>query len=329
MNFLFIALLAIECTAQAAVYQVPLVKIEPKMVQMLRAGTWAAYVKERNAARAMPKALAAQDGYSQDLYDYHDMEYIGNITVGTPAQSFRVGFDTATSDTWIIDYTCSANKPLICDESRCDQGYQMEFLSETGFPLIFVQKHIFQYYRSGANAKGIVGRDTVGLGDSNTNRLEVPGTLIGQANEIDDYFADHPVDGMVGLAFSALSYNKLDSVIEKAAQLQLIEPMFTVYLERAGADAKNVFGGVITYGGLDEQHCFEHVAYTKITIATFWKFMVDRFSFGSYEYQYGTDAISDTTSSFIGFTSSSMLEAVVNHANATVGKFENVTAPVS
>ncbi|VDM83221.1 unnamed protein product [Strongylus vulgaris] len=50
------------------------------------------------------------------------MEYVAKITIGTPPQTLRVALDTGLADTWVVDYTCAANKPVACDISVCDEG---------------------------------------------------------------------------------------------------------------------------------------------------------------------------------------------------------------
>ena len=43
---------------------------------------------------------------SQPANDYDDLEYVSNITVGTPMQQFVIVLDTGSSNLWIPDSTC-------------------------------------------------------------------------------------------------------------------------------------------------------------------------------------------------------------------------------
>lgn len=52
----------------AMVYQVPLLRIESKMTQMMRKGTWASHVEQVNAWRLKnTEMLSDSDIYSQDV----------------------------------------------------------------------------------------------------------------------------------------------------------------------------------------------------------------------------------------------------------------------
>ncbi|RCN45396.1 hypothetical protein ANCCAN_08617 [Ancylostoma caninum] len=76
------------------------------------------------------------------------------------------------------------------------------------------------------------------------------------------------------MAFSALSNRGVVPVFERAYKLNLVDPVFTVYMKSAGFHAKNVFGGVFTYGGLDTENCDEKVVYENLTSATYWQFRI-------------------------------------------------------
>ncbi|EPB79891.1 hypothetical protein ANCCEY_00957 [Ancylostoma ceylanicum] len=277
MVLLLLVVLAVTNQILADVYQVPLIKIQSKMVQMLRAGTWTSQVKAMRAKRYETlEAFCQQGGFGQNVV-----------------------LDTGTPDTWVIDYSCSAGKPLVCEDPICDQGMAckvfcpQQVCCKTKMPRkknpcrgkrYFESKKSTSYipmngtwamkYRPNGAAKGFFGNDTFRFGDSGTAQLVVPGAKFGQANEIDEYVAEHPVDGVVGLAFSSLSYNDAVSPFEQAWKLGLVEPIFTVYMERVGWKAENVFGGVFTYGGLDKQHCGDVIDYRPLFSATYWKFKV-------------------------------------------------------
>ncbi|EYC31697.1 hypothetical protein Y032_0003g1189 [Ancylostoma ceylanicum] len=342
---LLLVLLAETNYAVAEAYQVPLVKIQSEMMRMLRAGTWAAHVKEMRAMRS--NVMKAPGTLRQDINAYHSMEYVVNITVGTPEQNFTVALDTGTADTWVIDASCAANKPAHCWDSVCDEGLVCEvfcpdracceieapmginpckgkryFESAKSSSYVPVDGRWWMAYRPHRKlAFGFYGNDTLRFGGSGTKQLVVPVTKIGFADKIDNYFGKRSLDGILGMAFPFLSYNDVVSPFEQAWKLGLVEPIFTVYMERVGWEAENVYGGAVTYGGLDTQHCGDVIAYQPLTTAypTFWQIEVDNFTTGGFVYEYPASAISDTSSSFFG-VNSFFVEEIASNMSATYSK---------
>ncbi|KHJ96362.1 hypothetical protein OESDEN_03675, partial [Oesophagostomum dentatum] len=94
--------------------------------------------------------------------------------------------------------------------------------------------HVPAFQYGTGDAKGFFGNDTVRFGAEGTKQLEVPGCQFGQADSIADFFVGHPIDGILGMAFSTLSARKVVPVFEQAYTLGLVEPIFTVYYKRAG-----------------------------------------------------------------------------------------------
>ncbi|RCN52842.1 eukaryotic aspartyl protease [Ancylostoma caninum] len=343
---LVLALLAEASYAVPKTYQLPLIKIQSEMMRMLRAGTWTAHVEEMRAKHN--KLLGAPGERSEFIHDingYHDMEYVANITIGNPEQNFTVVLDTGTADTWVIDYTCSANKPTICEDSICDEGLICEvfctdqsccekkrpmgrnpcqgkryFQSAKSSSYVPMDGRWWMTYRPyGAAAYGFYGNDTLRFGGSGTEQLVVPATKIGFADTIDKRFASRPVDGIVGMAFPFLSFNDVVSPFERAWKLGLVEPVFTVYMERVGWRAENVFGGSVTYGGLDTVHCGDLISYQPLKGANFWVFEVTNVTAGGFVCDYKTTAISDTGSSFFG-APAYYVEEIASNLTATYNK---------
>ncbi|VDM67375.1 unnamed protein product [Strongylus vulgaris] len=76
--------------AMAAVHIMKVKRFTPPMVKMIRNGTWDRFVE-----RMMEKPLQQMTGSDGDIYihditRYYDTEYLGEITIGTPQQTFLV-----------------------------------------------------------------------------------------------------------------------------------------------------------------------------------------------------------------------------------------------
>ncbi|CAJ0574114.1 unnamed protein product, partial [Mesorhabditis spiculigera] len=150
------------------------------------------------------------------------------------------------------------------------------------------------------SADGFQGIDTVRFGEPGTKQLVVPSTTFGQAEEIADFFADDPIDGILGLAFTAISVNDVTPPLVNAINLGVLtNPIFTVFLMHQ-FDGEGVYGGVFTYGDLDKTNCGDLIAYQTLSSATYWEYKLDYVSAGGFDTKLGLYAISDTGTSFIG-----------------------------
>ena len=62
-----------------------------------------ASIKEKVPHRLLMAASKKSGVDIENIYDYKDMCYIANITVGNPPQSFQIDLDTGSSDFWVLD----------------------------------------------------------------------------------------------------------------------------------------------------------------------------------------------------------------------------------
>lgn len=75
-------------------------------------------------------------------------------------------------------------------------------------------------------------------------------------------------------------------------------PLFTTYLRKCDGSCSN--GGLITFGGLDKEHCGRVEGWVAVNPNTVhWRFHTQGIQLGSYQSNEPMDAISDTGTSFI------------------------------
>ncbi|KHN88410.1 Aspartic protease 6 [Toxocara canis] len=290
---LFLIQLAFVTLTAAVVTRVPLLHIETRRIRLIREGKWEEHRRMKEELRSIRiKAGSSKPRVvsSQGVNDYDDLEYVGNITIGTPpTQQFNVVLDTGSSNLWIPDSTCTT--------SDCSLKHRYNANASSTHSIDGRQWRVI--YGDGSNANGYLGTDVITLGGVGEAQLRIQSQTFGQATSMMG-FRNDPVDGILGLGFTALADDFVEPpVINAIAQKLLDEPIFTVWMQAAGYQ-QNVYGGQFTYGGLDPEHCGPVIAYQPLSMASFWQYRMKAIGVGNYLNRKGWEVIADTGTSFIG-----------------------------
>lgn len=315
---------------------------------MIREGKWAAYLQERNLYRTM--LVRNDDGkavHSQAVHDFSDMEYLGDITIGTPEQSFLVVLDTGSANLWIPDYTCAHKQARGCLDPKCALGLVCEvfcpkpeccapmtngdenknpceiknfFESENSSTYETTSYGTWDIQYGTGSASGFFGEDTVRFGPPGSDQLVVPKTVVGQATKVDPFFAQTDCDGILGLGFTELAQAGVTPPLLNAIDQKIIAPIMTVYMEH-GKGGKQ--GGMFTYGGLDTAHCGKVIAYEPLTSPTYWQFKLNAMSSGYASISKGWEVISDTGTSLLGIPRA-VLDMIADGAGAEYDEHNDV-----
>lgn len=263
---------------------------------------------------------------SQTVNDFFDLFYVGNITIGTPEQTFNIILDTGSSNLWIADSSCPHST-----------GDDVSYSNEESGSKVCDNKHRFDssksstYVKNGKALKiaygtgsmvGFLGEDTIRFGDKGTDQLVVPKTTFGQATELADFFADVPIDGILGLAFKIIAADFVTPPLINAINQNILDkPLFSVFLDTEGdgtSGAKRK-GGVFTYGDIDTINCGPVIDYVSVTFDSYWLFPIHGVQQGSYSVTKKQYVISDTgTSLIIGPTS--VVNEILHHVDAEYDK---------
>ncbi|KAI0712498.1 acid protease [Earliella scabrosa] len=117
-----------------------------------------------------------------------DLEWTGKVSVGSPAQSFTIDFDTGSSDLWVPASSCTS-----CgSHAKYNPSKSSQSSKKSGSFSIS--------YGDGSTASGTPYTDTVTVGG-----VTVTGQYLAAVSRESSEFVSDPADGLLGLGLPAIS----------------------------------------------------------------------------------------------------------------------------
>ncbi|RUS31440.1 rhizopuspepsin 6 precursor [Jimgerdemannia flammicorona] len=163
--------------------------------------------------------------------DGMDLEYYAFITIGTPGQTFKLVFDTGSSDLWFPYTGCKST----CTDKTLYDPKKSTTYKKDGRPWSL-------RYGDGSESSGILALDTFDLGG-----LKIKSQTIDMADTISPQFMQSVIDGILGLAFNTLTtVPGIKTPVDNLLSQKLISnPTFGVWLGKKshGGGGEYVFGG--------------------------------------------------------------------------------------
>ncbi|KAG9019062.1 Type I transmembrane sorting receptor [Tulasnella sp. 427] len=168
------------------------------------------------------RAFSGKEGLT-DVFDTIDELYYGPLSVGTPAQSTTVDFDTGSSDLWLPLSSCS----------KCS-GPTFKFPSSSTFKSSSTPFSI--QYEDGSSATGKVATDRVTVAG-----LTVSKQGFGAVTKETGNFLDSPSAGLLGLGFPANAESGATPFfINLAESGSLASNVFSFYMARNGGSGSEL-----------------------------------------------------------------------------------------
>ncbi|KAJ2367153.1 aspartic proteinase precursor [Coemansia sp. RSA 2607] len=210
-------------------------------------------------------------------------QYYGEIDIGTPPQTFKVVFDTGSSNLWVPSQECSS---IACFfHKKYDHSQSSTYKSNgTDFAI---------RYGSGS-LEGYMSQDTLSLGG-----IEVEKQDFAEATkEPGMTFAFGRFDGIFGLGYDTISVLKTVPPFYHMVNRGLVkEPMFSFYLTD---NSKTEEEGEMVLGGYNKDRFEGELQWADVRRKGYWEVELEGVKFGDEDVTLdNTGAAIDTGSSLL------------------------------
>ncbi|XP_072134891.1 renin isoform X1 [Mobula birostris] len=236
------------------------------------------------------------------LTNYMDTQYFGEISIGTPPQTFKVIFDTGSANLWIPSSNCSPLFAACFSHNRYDSSRSTTYEANG---------KVFAIHYGSGNVKGVLSQDIVMVANIPVIQLFAEATSL---PAIPFIFAKF--DGVLGLGFRTIAIDDIKPVFERILdQHVLSEDVFSVYYNR---DSHETPGGEVILGGTDPSYYTGEFHYQELIKAGHWQIRIKGISIdGELTLcSEGCVAVVDTGSSYITGPAAS-ISTIINAIGAT------------
>ncbi|KAG4959281.1 hypothetical protein JHK87_035914 [Glycine soja] len=192
------------------------------------------------------------------LKNYLDAQYFGEIGIGSPPQSFRVVFDTGSSNLWVPSAKCVLS--IACYFHSKYRSKLSNTYTKIGTPCKIPYGH--------GHVPGFISQDNLRVGD-----------IIIKDQQFAEITKEGPLaflamhfDGILGLGFQNKSVRQVTPVWYNMIEQGLVtQKIFSLWLNQ---DPVAKLGGEIVFGGIDWRHFKGEHTYVPLTQKDYWQIEV-------------------------------------------------------
>ncbi|XP_069800968.1 renin [Dendropsophus ebraccatus] len=202
------------------------------------------------------------------LTNYLDTQYFGEISIGSPSQTFKVVFDTGSANLWVPSSHCSPLYSACASHNRYDSSKSRSYtVNGTGFSI---------QYESGG-VRGFLSQDVVSVAGISVVQVFAEATALPAFPFIFARF-----DGVLGMGFPTQAIDNITPVFDRILSQKILqEEVFSVYYSRQYKDSHLNPGGEIIFGGSDPNYYTGSFEYLNLKKHGYWHINMKGVSVGA------------------------------------------------
>ena len=196
----------------------------------------------------------------QSIENFSNAQYYGSISLGTPAQKFKVVFDTGSSNLWVPSTRC---KSIACTlHAKYDAKKSSTYVANGT---------IFNITYGSGSLTGVFSSETLTF----AGLTVLNQTFAESTNEPGLAFALGKFDGIFGLAFDTISVNRVVPPFVNLVQTTLKNnQFFGVYYTDMSSGKKSM----ITFGEINQSHYVGPLLSVPVTRKAYWEVELQKVS---------------------------------------------------
>jgi cathepsin D len=196
------------------------------------------------------------------LKDFSDTQYYGFVSLGKPEQSFKVVFDTGSSNVWVPSSKCHAIACLL--HNRYDASKSSSYKADG--------RALKIEYGSGG-ISGFLSIDTLTCGG-----IQVPGQVFGEVTSEEGLsFLFAKMDGIVGMAFASIAVDGVTPMFDNMIAQKTVESgLFHFYLSKDDGSPDSV----MLLGGYDAKYFASPLQWHPVVWETYWTVQIKDIAVG-------------------------------------------------
>jgi len=234
------------------------------------------------------------------IHNFQNVQYYGEISLGTPPKSFEVIFDTGSSNLWIPSSSCTT-----CgDHTKYDHSQSSTYQKDG---------ETFDIHYGSGSVSGYLSSDDVTLG----NVLVSAVTFAEITGEPGGIFEQGKFDGILGLGWDSISVDGVKPLFNEMIDQGLVkEPIFSFYLSNDDDTP-----GELILGGVDESKYTGKMFYVPVTHETWWQIDMNSVKRDGSSVSSTKTAIIDTGTSLMAVPTKDVKE-IASKVGATESPFQ-------
>ncbi|PVU97558.1 hypothetical protein BB559_002001, partial [Furculomyces boomerangus] len=211
-------------------------------------------LSEENDLNQNTKNIFSNNTITVPLISEMNLNYHGEIVLGTPGKKFNVIFDTGSADLWVPSIQCNSNGCL--NHKKYNPNESSTYINNMDSFMI--------RYGTGSLSGNLV-TDHLGI-----NNVKVKNQVFGISTNEANFFAKMKFDGVFGLAYPHLSLKQKSPPIVKLLEQGYIDNLVFSFWFDKNSKHKNM-GAELVLGGVNEKRYTGPIKFAPVSTKKYWE----------------------------------------------------------